>query len=234
VHFNNKLSLPQSATDTIYDIATEIPEYSTQIAYIDTVYLDADMKRLSPLTAMYAPNKEWEGKKTKMEEIAKNVLESHMFEKMLWCGLLRNMTGQTVTSLNEKQWNITINDANFPCFNTLEPIGADQPKRACITKCDILARNGIVHELDTLLLLEAAETKSPSAFGGNFPSDSGTSTGVDQAPHPPTVFHRPSPSTISAPGQAPAVQPGAGEKSGAVALSLVAATGVALMVTALI
>lgn len=220
-------------TRTIYDIANEDPQFSTQISYIDNVYLDADMKRLLPLTALYAPNPEWEGKKTKMEEIAKNVLENHLFEKLYWCNTLRNMTGTTITSLNKKNWNISVNSGNFPCFDTLEIVESGAPKRACITKCDILARNGIVHELDTVLLFEAAETRPPSEFAGDFPSDSGTggAGGGNKAPSPPTVFQRPTPNS---PAKAPAIQPGKGEQSGAVSFSSVALTAVTLLSTLLL
>jgi hypothetical protein len=217
-------------THTVYDIANEDPKFSTQIAYIDTVYLDTDIKRLLPLTALYAPNEEWEGKKTKLEEIAKNVLESHLFDDLLWCDRLRELAGTTVTSLNEKQWTITINSDNFPCFETTETVVVGAVKSACITKCDILARNGVVHEMDTLLLFEAAETRSPSEFVGDFPSDSGSGGG---APKPPSVFQRPVPVT---PGSAPAqtVAKGEGEQSAAVSHSLVAVTAVILLGTLLL
>jgi Fasciclin domain len=204
VHFTDALPLPRSVTKTIYDIANEDPKFSTQIAYIDSVLLDSDMRRLLPLTALYAPNEQWEGKATKMQEIAKNVLKNHMFGKLYWCDELRQLAEDeiAVTSLNDKVWNITINEDNFPCFDTLEVSDKGKPLRACITQCDILARNGIVHELDTLMLFEAAETRPPStAFA---PTAS--------APRTPTVYQRPTTTTNAKPASAPAA---ASAKSGA-------------------
>jgi Fasciclin domain len=210
VHFTDALPLPRSVTHSIYDIANEDPRYTTQITYIDTVYLDSDMKRLLPLTALYAPNEEWEGKKTEMEEIAKKVLKSHMFEKLYWCDRLRNETN--VTSLNGQNWLVSVNDDNFPCFEPLDATGVvAAPLKTCITKCDILARNGIVHELDTLMMYEAAETRSPSEFIGSAPN----ATDLDIPAGQPTVFKRPTSSGATAPASAPDIEPESTEKSSA-------------------
>jgi hypothetical protein len=229
VHFVTQVPLPRSVTRTVYDIAKEDPKFSTQISYIDTVRLAADMKRLLPLTAFYAPNAEWEGKVTRIEDIAKTVLESHMFEKLLWCDTIRSMKGSAITSLNNRTWEISINDAGFPCFDTYEEEDG-QTKRACITKCDIIARNGIVHELDTLLLFNAAETRPPSSFTGSFPT-----AGTPAAPSPPTVFQRPSQSSLTnddTPAAAPSVIDfGAGKQSSAI---MVQSYGATIMLTLLV
>lgn len=230
MHFTDALPLPRSVTKTIYDIANEDPKYTTQISYIDTVMLDSDMKRLLPLTAMYAPNKEWEGKKTEMNEIAEKVLKNHMFEKLYRCDELRSMVDMPILSVNGKMWTVSVNKNDFPCFESADDAA---PKKACIIKCDILARNGIVHELDTLLLFEAAETRPPSEFGGSFPSDSATGTGGGSPESTPTVFQRPTP-------KAPAAAPKSNESSSATAtntvssFSVVLAAGLALVANAAI
>lgn len=220
---------------TVYDMAKVDPNFSTQIAYIDSVFLDGDMKRLLPLTALYAPNPEWEGKQVEMNNIAKGVLENMMFGTLLWCDKLRNMTGTSVTSVNEKNWTITINDKKFPCFETLGQSTGTPPMKACITKCDILALNGIVHELDTLLLSETATTGPPSAFSATNSGSSGSNTSTSGGQQPqssPTVFYRQSAPGVNAPGAAPSVK--AGSKSGAISQSLVVATAAVLLLTSLI
>lgn len=213
LHFITELPLPRSVTHTVYDIAKEDPKFSTQTTYIDSVRLESDMKRLLPLTTFFAPNPEWEGKVTKIEEIAKTVLESHIFEKLLWCDTLRDMVGNgtSVTSYNNQTWTLSINQDGFPCFDTYEEADGAMNK-ACISKCDIIARNGVVHELDSLLLFDPAETRPPSQFAANVPRP-------PSAPSPPTVFQRPSDSSLTAddsPASAPSSKIGFGdEQSGA-------------------
>ena len=171
VHFSTEVPLPRSVTHNVYDMGKEDPKFSTQITYIDTVRLDSDIGRLLPLTGMYAPNSAWEGKRIFMESVGDEVIKSHMFKELMWCDALRGSVGTTLISTNEKKWKVTLNANNMPCFESLEvPPGEVVPRAACIVKCDILARNGIVHELDYPMFSEEAETRAPSAFAGNLPS----------------------------------------------------------------
>ena len=55
---------------------------------------------------------------------------------------------------------MSLNDDDMPCFATAGALG--DITRSCITKCDILARNGVVHEIDTVLLYEVGETLGPT------------------------------------------------------------------------
>lgn len=213
VHLSNGVPLPVSVTHTIYDIANENPEFSTQITYIDTVQLQNDMKRLLPLTALYAPNSEWEGKKTKIQSIAKKVLKSHMLKELWWCDTLRGMVGDQVFTLNEQAWNVSLNDANMPCFEAANPADGDDPGMACITKCDILARNGIVHEMDTMMLYETPETREPSPFDDPVP----TPAAQNPAPRPPNPsgLYDDIPANDIQP-----VRPGKGQESGSMMVSV--------------
>jgi hypothetical protein len=194
VHFTTEVPLPISVTHTVYDIAKVDPKFTTHIIYIDSVQLDTDMKRLLPLTSLYAPNDAWKNKKTDMLDIADKVLKNHMFEKLLWCDKLLSMaeSKETITSLNERVWNVTKNDKNMPCLETPEE-GTGKILRACVTKCDILARNGIVHELDAALFFENPETRAPSDVdvgSGVSPTDGG---GSSSGPPPSDVYQRPVP-----------------------------------------
>lgn len=195
------MPLPVSLIKTVYDIANEDPEgrFSTHIKQIDYVRLASDMKRLLPLTCMYVPDPIWEGKVVYLESIAKDVLKSHIFKEMLWCDSLRNVVGKKAISLNGKEWNVTLNENNMPCFETLDELEeADRPERSCITKCDILAKNGIVHEMDNLIMFVRPETKDTSILGGNVPSSS-----QGFVPSPPTVFQRPVVTPVAAPANGP-------------------------------
>lgn len=162
-HFTTGLPLPKSVTHTVYDIADELPQFATQIILIDSVFLRADMRRLLPLTAMYAPNQAWQNKVIKLNQLASTVLENMLFEDLMWCHSLIAMAGnnEKAKSLNGQTWQVSVNSEGFPCFETVQAFGQASLK-ACITKCDILARNGIVHELDNVLFFETPETKAPS------------------------------------------------------------------------
>jgi hypothetical protein len=150
------------------------------------------MKRLLPLTAMYTPDEIWTGKKFDKDVIGESLLKSFMFESLQWCDVLLKAEGQTLISLNNKKWNVTKNTNNMPCFETLEQyLPENMPQRACITKCDILARNGIVHELDYLMLSEIAETRPPSVLDVSAP--------IPVAPRAPVVFAQPVEQPIMSP-----------------------------------
>ena len=230
VHFITKVPLPRSVTYTVYDIAKEDPQFSTHISYIDTVALGPDMKRLLPLTTFFAPNEAFEGKVTKIEDIADALLKNHIFEKLLWCDTILEMVGSSITSLNDRSWNITKGSDGLPCFDTYADADGTM-KRACIKKCDILGRNGIVHELDDIMLFNPSETRPPSTFGDNFPGGD-----LAVAPSAPTIFQRPSDSSLAA--ASPEASPtddiafGAGEQSNAVIQSsLVCAIAVTVSMT---
>ena len=213
VHFITKVPLPISVTRTVYDIANEDAKFSTHVSYIDTVRLDADMKRLLPLTTFFAPNDAFEGKITNAKDIAETLLKNHLFETLLWCDTIKEL--KSITSLNNRTWTISIGSNGLPCFDTYA--NADGTiKKTCIKKCDVLARNGIVHELDDLLLYNPSETRPPSSFSGSFPSGN-----LPVAPAAPTVFQRPSDSSLT--GDEPVASPkdddgvnfGEGEESSA-------------------
>ena len=175
------------------------------------------MRRLLPLTAFFAPNEAFEGKVFELTEISGTVLENHIFKELLWCEKLVGMAGQRVESHNGRTWLISVNEAGFPCFDTIEVFGGASQK-ACVVECDILARNGIVHELDTALVFETAETRPPS------PPIAPVAP-IYQQPRPPTPsFSRPK---YPSPTPAPA-------GSGASTLSLAWAVGVLSMVLCLL
>ena len=158
-HFITTLPVPKSFTHSVYDIAAEMPDYSGQITLIDTVFLKQDMRRLLPLTAMFAPNSDWENKIIAIEDISKIMLENHLIEDVAWCEDLVAMDGQVITTLNKQVWTVTVNEGGKPCFNAKVPGG--ESYTSCVVECDILANNGIVHLLDQVMLTETPETLNP-------------------------------------------------------------------------
>jgi hypothetical protein len=102
-------------------------------------------------------------------------LESHIFQDLLWCDDIRALAGQRIESLNGETWFVTLNDDGFPCFLTEETFGGDA-KKSCIVECDLLARNGLVHVMDELLVYETDQQDDASQpvpqldFGGSAPT----------------------------------------------------------------
>lgn len=181
MHFIEILPVPKSVTHTVYDIAAEMENYTGQIRLIDTVFLKQDMRRLLPLTAMYAPNQEWENKLIDLEDISKVILENHLIENLAWCEDLVAMAGKKIDTLNGQLWMVSVNEDGKPCFDTKVPGGPSY--KSCVVECDILARNGIVHFLDKVMLFETPETLGPVA----------PTVPTMSRPSAPTFFSQPSP-----------------------------------------
>jgi hypothetical protein len=160
VHFTKKVPLPYSMTETVYDVPRRLGGFEEQLNLIDTVFLAADMKRLLPVTALYAPNDQWTNKQIELADISVSVLENHIFEKLLWCHVLVGLAGTEIESHNGQFWFISVNEEGFPCFDIVTAAG--ESDRSCVTKCDILARNGIVHEVDKIVLFDGLSTRGPS------------------------------------------------------------------------
>ena len=161
VHFVTEVPQPRSVSHNVYDIGKEREEFKIHITYIDSLFLAEDLKRLLPLTVFYAPNEAFEGKVFEITEVSESLLENMVFKELLWCERLVKMAGERVESHNGQTWLISVNEAGFPCFDTIEVFGG-AAKKACVTHCDILARNGIVHELDTVMVYDVPETRPPS------------------------------------------------------------------------
>lgn len=160
IHFITAVPLVRSVTHSVYDMGWWLG-FVEQPNLIDSVFLRSDMKRLEPLTAIFAPDEEWRNKIIPMERI-EPVLENHLFEDLLWCHTLVGIAKSkgTIESLNGYTWYISLNSAGYPCFDTIED--GKQVTQACITECDVLARNGLVHVVDKVILYEKLETKAPS------------------------------------------------------------------------
>jgi hypothetical protein len=193
VHFVTAANLPFSMTDTVYDVAKKRAgpdgDLSFHITLIDTVMLAEDLEFLLPLTAIYVTNAGWDGVQISIDDIAPVILESHIFQDLIWCDDFRALAGMRVESLNGETWFVTVNDEGFPCFLTEETFGGPA-KRSCITECDLLARNGLVHVMDELLVYETDQQDDASQpvpqldFGGSAPTFTRPTGGSSPASSP--------------------------------------------------
>ena len=192
---------PISVTHDVYEMGTIYEEYSSHVLLIDTlVDIRDDMKRLEPLTAMYAPNDKWTGNIIELDEIGESVIKNMLFKEMMWCDYLQSIAGQTIESLNGQEWTIEINEKGLPCFKTAAVFGG-ATVGACIAEggCDILANNGIVHRLEELLLFEEAATLPPNLQDREVPP----SWNNPAAP----IWYTPQNNRVSSPAASPNGQP---------------------------
>jgi len=161
LHLIAALPVPKSVTHYVYDLGASWEDYTTQITLIDTVFLKQDLRRLAPITGLFAHNDDWANKVIELEDISKAVLENHIFAELWWCSTLRDMVGQDLESHNGQTWTVSVNETtNMPCFDTVAVFGGPI-RRSCITECDILARNGVVHKVDKVLFFEVPRTAGP-------------------------------------------------------------------------
>jgi hypothetical protein len=203
MHLTDRVPLPYSMTNTVYDVARRLGNYSAQLNLIDSVFLSSDVKRLSPLTAFYARDDQWQNKQIDLTEISTNVLENHLFKELLWCHKLKSLAGTEIESHNGRFWLVSVNEEGFPCLDVVTAEG--EKTRSCITQCDILARNGIVHEVDQIILFEDMQTRGPSPpvpptflpptlpAHNNRPSAMRPSAFIEGGPLAPVAFSKPEP-----------------------------------------
>lgn len=157
-----------------YDMGKENPEFEIHTRYIDSLFLAEDLKRLLPITVFYAPNEAFEGKIFDVTEVSESLLENMVFKELLWCEKLVGMVGERVESHNGQTWLVSVNEEGYPCFDTIEVFGGAAQK-ACVTQCDIMVRNGIVHALDTVMIFQTPDTRPPSSGPAN-PQGDGKAT----------------------------------------------------------
>lgn len=94
--------------------------------------------------------------------ILSEVVNSHLFPSVLSCDGLRQSAGSDIASLNEKRWRISVNDQDLPCLQYVDESGAvNLNSTACVSKCDIVAQNGMAFYLDGVLLPPGVATEKP-------------------------------------------------------------------------
>jgi len=159
LHFTKQVPKPHSITHTTYTLAKQDPRFKIHTDYIDAVFLTDDINTLLPLTVLYVPNDILDGKKLRITDASDTLLENHVFKELLWCEKLEEHAREQsrIASHNGRTWRVTMHpETNRPCLDTVSEEGG-QVFQACITECDILARNGIMHVLDDVLIYQTLE-----------------------------------------------------------------------------
>jgi hypothetical protein len=126
----------------------------------------------SPVTSLFVLDQVWAGlsvtnnSSNNSVNFTEAVLENHLFLSggPYSCERLVELEGTTITSMNGINWTISVgqNDG-LPCFTSAGTLGGD--RAACITECNILAKNGIAHTVDFVLVTPGTSisTLAPSA-----------------------------------------------------------------------
>ena len=200
-------------SSSVHDVVSANPSWSVQMTLLESAPGADNLLRStgSDVTALFAPDQAWHNLKIKMDELP-DLLENMIFGSPRSCNDLISLVGGTVTSVNGKQWEISVDSNNYPCFRSART-GADPSLTSCIVRCGISASNGIIHQIDSVLVDEPLETVSPSPPSG-VPSHTGapsspagpspTAPGVQpSAPTPPGSPGIPAPSPSAQQPQVP-------------------------------
>lgn len=113
-----------------------------------------DLQHSSPRTVFFVDNKNSTGKSFDMDEDGmwddeSTLLNGHVFAELRSCYDLRGMHGKFLTSQSGVIWTIHVNERNQPCLNHT---GDTTATPICVVRCDVVARNGIIHIVDDFLV----------------------------------------------------------------------------------
>lgn len=172
VHFVRNLPLPKAFQTNAYLVALDNADYRLHTAYLNGAGLSTDVGTTTPITAFFVPNKGFDSQRLKAP-IPKfddpKIMENMLFDKMLTCADLIALEGHSIQSLNGRNWTISISrKSGMPCFDTTGYVGSTPSRKACVSKCDTLGSNGLIHELRLVLLYVstpeevAASTEPPT------------------------------------------------------------------------
>jgi hypothetical protein len=193
IHFTTHTPTANSLTRSLFEVVQkDTATFSQMLTYIKTdPTLKTGLELLSPRSIMMVPDSIWNRQVFSIDinSIVSEVINSHMFASVVSCDGLRQSAGSDIISLNEKRWRILLNDRDFPCLQYVDETGAVNPDSvACISKCDIVAQNGMVLYLDNILLPPgvatekpptAAPTPAPAASNSTAQPTSGLSEDID-------------------------------------------------------
>lgn len=161
------MAVPSAATEgnmTIYEIAAARPNYSGHLQVVTAASIDDFILDNDQLTALFAPNTAWAAAfaQDTYDQRQLVVLSlNHLFllpDGPATCADLRGLasTNSSVESISQIEWPLSVNDQGFPCFEL------SGTTRSCITRCDVMANNGIVHFVDEILVKPNQLTEPPT------------------------------------------------------------------------
>ena len=202
--------LPPSVLYTINDRIAQNAELTTLQGFIDTVKLGVFIDNLLPVTVIAPLDSAWENRIVPVLEI-EDVLKNHIFELLWFDDQLAELDGETLASVNGKEWTIQVFDD--PAAEPLRYAPEEPPVKIYIsntegpeglTNCsivpgsqrtNILGRTGIMHHVDCLLLdseINADDSVSVAEMPATSPSNDAAPTMI------PSVVPSEAPSTLSA------------------------------------
>lgn len=157
--------LPPSFEYSVYQRAALDPELSNFTSHLEVLPLAGTyIDRFSPITLFAPDNLAWSDYDLTSEQVA-DLLDNHLFEGLLTLNMLREMNGQSIQSVNAKQFLVTVEGGTV----TIRGIGTySELTKATIRGADILGSTGILHRVsgvmtDTALPLATdAPTISPT------------------------------------------------------------------------
>jgi hypothetical protein len=180
LHLTNHTPNPASLARSLYDLAQEEREFYDHVELLDQFPDLRSMLQIeAPRTVLYVHNDGWKGKIIISSNLGEIILRDCIFTSLYSCKDFIKLDGQAVKSINDQFWKVSVNDKNRPCFeyaNSTEVV-----EKICITRCDMIANNGIAHEIDNLLVAPGVvDAEPPSPEPSMAPSQSPAPTTTRQ------------------------------------------------------
>ena len=158
MHLTTHVPSPRSLTRSLFQIGSEDSQYTQYMEYLSSsASLRIGLSLLAPRTVLLVQNEGFRPYQVDETTVAEVLLENMIFEKIYSCNQLRKLQGQNIVSMNNRTWTIDINVKDEPCLTASG--GGDT---ACITKCDLVGKNGIAHQIDLPLAQAGALSLAPS------------------------------------------------------------------------
>lgn len=167
LHTMDSAITPTAVSRSVYDQSMTNPDFSLLVENIDFVDLTDLVDRDSPLTLLAPDNKAFRRVEFGTLE-GGEIIKRHIFRGLFFCDVLANMT--SVTAVNDFTHNIELRGEESEQLW----VGG-----ARVYKCDILARNGVLHYIDRVIAIDY-DTVPPTV------SPAPTITPVPTAYQPPT------------------------------------------------
>ena len=142
LHTLDSAITPTAVSESIFDKSNNNPDFSLLIKNIELVDLTDLVDRDLPLTMLAPDNTAW--RRVQFGTLdGGDIIKRHIFKGLLFCDVLANMT--SVSAVNSDVLAIELTGEN----NEHLWVGG-----AYIYKCDILARNGVLHYVDRVIAMD--------------------------------------------------------------------------------
>lgn len=158
--------VPKSLMWTLYDLVDSESKYSIYTLSIEQANLKGQLSSHTPTTAFFVPNDSFETNIFARDTIPEPVLKNHLFHDLYFCEDLIGFgeIGAVLEAISGQKYRIIVSEDRSPCFVSYSSVQNDEPTTAsCITKCNMLSKNGVAHEIERLI---------PGATNKNSPSPS--------------------------------------------------------------